>query len=87
MKWVIIWAAIMYRWRKFEWLKVSLKVIRQSVSVLRNSSVTFKFNCSWIATSWSESQMTKSGKRTNSDYAELRPGLDLGDAKPKSIVG
>ena len=28
------------------------------------------------------------GKRqTNSDYAELRLGLDLGDAKSKSIVG
>ena len=31
--------------------------------------------------------MTKSGKQTNSDYAELRPGLDLGYAKSKSIVG
>ena len=31
--------------------------------------------------------MTKSGKQTNSDYAELRLGLNLGDAKFKSSVG
>ena len=31
--------------------------------------------------------MMKSERQTDSDYAELRLGLDLGYAKSKSIVG
>ena len=66
-------------------LIVSLKVIWQNVSVLRNSSVAFKFNWSWILTSWDESLMMKSERQTNSDYAELRLGLDLGYAKSNAL--
>ena len=68
-------------------LIVSLKVIWQNVSVLRNSSVALIL----IKVEFDELKRKPDDEigwnQTNSDYAELRLGLNLGDAKFKSNVG